>query len=274
MGQEGSNKGNMKKEKKSKEKTRAKQNKIAFREDLIECLENKYHTTFEDASPTEMYKAVATVVNQQLLEKRWLFNRKVRSAQIDKEDRKKIYYICMEFLMGQSLKNNLFNLKETQMVEEILSTRGMSLEQLYDEEPDAGLGNGGLGRLAACYLAALTTQGYDITGFSLRYEYGLFRQHLVDGWQAEMPDNWLPGGRVWLNAREDETFKVGFYGNYHEYWTEKGLVSETRNQEIVRTRRLWVSCGSGEPATPRASIWHPSTAEISPRRRSATTKRS
>ena len=246
----------MKKEKKNKEKTRAKQNKIAFREDLIECLENKYHTTFEDASPTEMYKAVATVVNQQLLEKRWLFNRKVRSAQIDKEDRKKIYYICMEFLMGQSLKNNLYNLEETQMVEEILSTRGMSLEQLYDEEPDAGLGNGGLGRLAACYLAALTTQGYDITGFSLRYEYGLFRQHLVDGWQAEMPDNWLPGGRVWLNAREDETFKVGFYGNYHEYWTEKGLVSETRNQEIVEAvpYDMYIS-GADTEAVGKLRLW-------------------
>ena len=229
---------------------------IAFREDLIECLENKYHTTFEDATATEMYKAVATVVNQQLLEKRWNFNRSVRKGQLEKDSQKKIYYICMEFLMGQSLKTNLYNLDETAMVEEILKSRDMTLEELYDEEPDAGLGNGGLGRLAACYLDGLTSQGYDITGFSLRYEYGLFRQHLVDGWQAEMPDNWLPGGRVWLNARDDETFKVGFYGNYHEYWTEGGLKSEVRSQEIIEAvpYDMYIS-GSDTEAVGKLRLW-------------------
>ncbi len=239
-----------------KTKNRKKQNMINFREDLIECLENKYHTTFEDASATEMYKAVATVVNMQLLAKRWEFNRKVRSAQLEQEDRKKIYYISMEFLMGQSLKNNLYNLNETELVEEILKSRDMTVEDLYDEEPDAGLGNGGLGRLAACYLAALTTCGYDATGFSLRYEYGLFRQKLVDGWQAEMPDNWLPGGRVWLNPREDETFKVGFYGNYHEYWTDKGLQNEVLNQEVVEAvpYDMYVS-GADTEAVGKLRLW-------------------
>ena len=237
-------------------KVKTGMNKISFREDLIECLENKYHTNFEDASAVEMYKAVATVVNQQLIEKRWDFNRKSRMAQVEQEGRKKIYYMCMEFLMGQSLKNNLYNLDETDMVEEILQSRGMTLEELYNEEPDAGLGNGGLGRLAACYLAALTTQGYDITGYSLRYEYGLFRQHLVDGWQAEMPDNWLPGGRVWLNAREDETFRVGFYGNYHEYWTEKGLKNEVKNQEIVEAvpYDMYIS-GADTEAVGKLRLW-------------------
>ncbi len=232
------------------------QDMVSFREDLIECLENKYHTSFEDADPTEMYKAVATVVNQQLIEKRWEFNKKTRAAQLAQEGRKKIYYISMEFLMGQSLKNNLYNLGETEMVEGILKTRGMSLEDLYDEEPDAGLGNGGLGRLSACYLAALTTQGYDITGLSLRYEYGLFRQKLIDGWQAEMPDNWLPGGRVWLNAREDETFKVGFYGTYNEYWTEKGLKSEVLGQEVVEAvpYDMYIS-GAETEAVGKLRLW-------------------
>ena len=105
------------------------QDRIMFRADLIECLENKYHTSFEDATPTEMYKAVATVVNQQLIEKRWDFNRKVRQGQLEKQDRKKIYYISMEFLMGQSLKNNLYNLGETDIVEDILKSRDMDLEQ-------------------------------------------------------------------------------------------------------------------------------------------------
>ncbi len=237
-------------------KLKTGQTKIAFREELIECLENKYHTSFEDASATEMYKAVATVVNQQLLEKRWDFNRKARAAQLEQEGRKKIYYFCMEFLMGQSLKNNLYNLNETEMVGEILKVRGMDLEELYEQEPDAGLGNGGLGRLAACYLAALTSCGYDATGYCLRYEYGLFRQKLVDGWQAEMPDNWLPGGRVWLNAREDETFKVGFYGNYHEYWTEKGMKNETLNQEIVEAvpYDMYIS-GADTEAVGKLRLW-------------------
>ena len=239
-----------------KGKLRKSLDMIWFRDRLIDCLENKYHTTFEDASATEMYKAVATVVNMQLLSKRWEFNRKVRSSQVEQEGRKKIYYICMEFLMGQSLKNNLYNLKEMEMVEKILESRDMSLEDLYNEEPDAGLGNGGLGRLAACYLAALTTQGYDITGYSLRYEYGLFRQHLVDGWQAEMPDNWLPGGRVWLNAREDETFKVGFYGNYHEYWTDQGLMNEVQNQEVVEAvpYDMYIS-GADTDAVGKLRLW-------------------
>ena len=228
----------------------------SFREDLIECLENRYHTSFEDADRTELYKAVATVVNQQLLEKRWDFNKKIRHAQTAEKDRKKIYYISMEFLMGQSLKNNLYNLGEEEMVAELLKARDLTLEDLYDEEPDAGLGNGGLGRLAACYLAALTTQGYDATGFSLRYEYGLFRQKLIDGWQAEMPDNWLPGGRVWLNAREDETFRVGFYGNYEEYWTEQGLKNEITGQEVVEAvpYDMYVS-GADSEAVGKLRLW-------------------
>ncbi len=229
---------------------------MAFRQELIECLENKYHTSFEGASNTEMYKAVATVINQQLIEKRWNFNRSARKAQLKEEGRKKIYYISMEFLMGQSLKNNLYNLEEMQMVEEIIGERGLTLEDLFAEEPDAGLGNGGLGRLSACYLAALTTGGYDATGFSLRYEYGLFRQKLVDGWQVEMPDNWLPGGRVWLNAREDETFKVGFYGHYNETWTEKGLTCEVSDQEVVEAvpYDMYVS-GADTDAVGKLRLW-------------------
>ncbi len=235
---------------------RTGQDPTSFREDLIDCLENRYHTGFAEADAGEMYKAVATVVNQQLLEKRWDFNKKTRRAQTREDDRKKIYYISMEFLMGQSLRNNLYNLGETEMVDDLLKSRGMSLEEICEQEPDAGLGNGGLGRLAACYLAALTTQGYDATGFSLRYEYGLFRQKLIDGWQAEMPDNWLPGGRVWLNAREDETFRVGFYGRYEEFWTENGLASRTEGQEIVEAvpYDMYIS-GADSEAVGKLRLW-------------------
>ena len=112
----------------------------------------------------------------------------------------------MEFLMGQSLKNNLYNLGQTETVKSLLKELNIEPEALYDEEPDAGLGNGGLGRLAACFMDALTTQGYDATGYSLCYEYGLFRQKIVDGWQVEFPDNWLPGGRVWAKSERRRYF--------------------------------------------------------------------
>ena len=97
------------------------------------------------------------------------------------------------------------------------------LEDLYELEPDAGLGNGGLGRLAACFMDALASQNYPAMGYSIRYEYGLFKQKIVDGWQMELPDIWLPGGEVWLTQRMDKTFKVKFDGHYEENWTENGL---------------------------------------------------
>ena len=123
---------------------------------------------------------------------------------------KRVYYMCMEFLMGRSLKNTLYNLNLIPVMEEALKDFGIKLDKLYDCEPDAGLGNGGLGRLAACYLDALATDGYLGMGYSILYEYGIFKQKLVDGWQTEMPDFWLPGGEVWLVAREEKSVDVSF----------------------------------------------------------------
>ena len=204
-----------------------------FREKLDSYLELQLHTTVADASPNQIYKAIASVVNAQLAAKRAAFHKVRHKVEKESDDVKKINYICMEFLMGQSLKNHLYNLGETEIVEEILKERNMTLEELFDQEPDAGLGNGGLGRLAACFIDALATDGYDATGYSLCYEYGLFKQKIVDGWQVEMPDNWLPGGHVWLNAREDDSFKVLFYGEYREEWTEDGLTYRLENAQTV-----------------------------------------
>ena len=120
--------------------------------------------------------------------------------------------MCMEFLMGRSLKNTLYNLNLIPVMEEALKDFGIKLDKLYDCEPDAGLGNGGLGRLAACYLDALATDGYLGMGYSILYEYSIFKQKLVDGWQTEMPDFWLPGGEVWLVAREEKSVDVSFEG--------------------------------------------------------------
>ena len=132
----------------------------------------------------------------------------------------------MEFLLGQSLKNNTYNLGIQNAINAALKKHGASLEELYDMEPDAGLGNGGLGRLAACFMDALASQNYPAMGYSLRYEYGLFKQKIVDGWQMELPDNWLPGGEVWLTPRTDKIFKVKFDGWLRENWTDEGLKVE------------------------------------------------
>ncbi|MBE6714839.1 MAG: glycogen/starch/alpha-glucan phosphorylase, partial [Ruminococcaceae bacterium] len=146
-------------------------------------------------------------------EKRQTFKNRV-----NQRGAKRVYYMCMEFLVGRSLKNNIHNLSLTGEYEEALSGMGTSLDELYECEPDAGLGNGGLGRLAACYMDSLSSLDYPATGFSICYEYGLFKQKIIDGVQVEMPDNWLPGGEVWLVPRTDRTFRVRFGGKVREKW--------------------------------------------------------
>ena len=187
---------------------------------LIQSKLSKYFgVTPKEASKEQVYKAVVMCVRDMLLEKRHAFNKKYRQ-----QGGKRVYYLCMEFLLGQSLKNNAYNLSISDAFNKALkSDFNCSLEELYELEPDAGLGNGGLGRLAACFMDALASQNYPAMGYSIRYEYGLFKQKIVDGWQMELPDIWLPGGEVWLTQRHDKTYKVKFDGHIEEYWTENGL---------------------------------------------------
>ena len=206
-----------------------------------------------EASVNELYKACATTVNDILRRKRRIYNAKVRE-----EKRKRVYYLSMEFLMGRSLKNNLYNLGLTDIVSDVLKDYGVKLEDLFDEEPDAGLGNGGLGHLGACYLDALASQGYPATGFSLRYEYGLFKQKIVDGYQTELPDVWLPGGEVWLAMRTDKIETVKFGGwleektvngkvqyDYHDYQEVEAvpydMMISGANNQAISVLRLWRS---------------------------------
>ncbi|MBQ2712304.1 MAG: glycogen/starch/alpha-glucan phosphorylase, partial [Clostridia bacterium] len=144
------------------------------------------------------------------------------------------YYLCMEFLLGRSLKNNLFNLKLDEAYKNALEEYGVTLEELYEMEPDAGLGNGGLGRLAACFMDSLASQDYPAMGFSIRYEYGLFKQKIVDGWQTELPDAWLPGGEVWLTQRTDKVFDVKFDGYIEERWEDGRMVVEHKDATVVQ----------------------------------------
>ena len=183
----------------------------------------------EEATDEQYYKAVALILRDMMSQGRAEF-----SEEADKAGTKKIYYLCMEFLMGRSLKNNLYNLNLTDVFESVLSDYGVKLENLYACEPDAGLGNGGLGRLAACYLDGLATQGYPARGYSILYEAGIFKQKLVDGWQTELPDFWLPGGDVWLVPHEESALEVRFEGEVHDSWDNQFHHVELVNYKPVQ----------------------------------------
>ncbi len=160
--------------------------------------------------------------------------------------------------MGRSLKNNLYNLGLTDVFEKALSSYDISLDALYSKEPDAGLGNGGLGRLAACYLDGLATNGFQSMGYSIRYEAGIFKQKLIDGWQTELPDFWLPGGDVWLVPREERAVEINFEGWVEDSWDGDYHHVEMRDCNTVTAvpydmyvsgkgqgvsrLRLWASC--------------------------------
>ncbi len=172
-----------------------------------------YSVSPEEADNIHFYKAISLILKDMMMSGRKEFSDKAK-----KKGDKKVCYLSMEFLMGRSLKNTLYNLNLTDTIREALNEFGVKLETLYDCEPDAGLGNGGLGRLAACYLDALATQEIPAMGYSILYEYGIFKQKLVDGWQTELPDFWLPGGDVWLEAHEENSYEVRFEGRVEDYW--------------------------------------------------------
>lgn len=183
------------------------------KEAIAEKLSHNFGVSVTNASDEEYYKAVALILRDLMTTGR---NEFIDRA--TKTETKQVYYLCMEFLLGRSLKNNLFNLGLENTFNSALADMGVNLENLYEQEPDAGLGNGGLGRLAACFMDGFATQGYPAMGYSLRYEYGIFRQKLVDGWQTELPDFWLPGGKIWLKKVEESSVDVQFGGRIEENW--------------------------------------------------------
>ena len=184
---------------------------------IASALERKLSHNFgvspEQASDEIFYKACVLVLLDIMSERKQSFRKAV-----DEQEAKTVYYLSMEFLMGRSLKNNLYNLDLTETMRKALKKYKVNLDKLYDFEPDAGLGNGGLGRLAACFLDGLSTGSYSAMGYCIKYELGIFRQKLVDGWQTEMPDFWLPGGSVWLEARPASAVDVHFDGYIDEWW--------------------------------------------------------
>lgn len=182
---------------------------------ITEKLSSVFHVTPQDATNEDIYKALAIVCREIMSKDYAEF-----AAKVERQEKKTVYYLCMEFLMGRSLKNNLCNMGLEEVAKEALKSFDVTLDKIYEQEPDAGLGNGGLGRLAACFLDGLASQGYPSMGYSLRYEYGIFSQKLVDGWQTELPDFWLPGGSVWLHAHPEKAVEVRFNGNMVEDWID------------------------------------------------------
>ena len=204
-----------------------------------------------EATREQLYKAVVMSVRDIMLEKRQRFHLKVKTGKY-----KRVYYLCMEFLMGRSLKNSIYNLGIGDPIRKSLKNFGVTLEELFEEEPDAGLGNGGLGRLAACFLDGLATQNYPAMGFSICYQYGLFKQKIVDGWQIELPDVWLPGGEAWLTQRTDKQFIVRFDGDLEERWTDHGMEITYKNaKEVEALAYDMMVSGADSDAVSALRLW-------------------
>ncbi len=183
------------------------------RELIRQKLSHFFGVTPAEATHEHFYKAIVLIVKELLQKGRNDFMGRAAA-----QDAKQVYYLCMEFLMGRSLKNNLSNLGLMESMRQALADFDIKLDKIFDEEPDAGLGNGGLGRLAACYLDGLATDGYPAMGYSICYEYGIFRQKLIDGWQTELPDFWLPGGEVWFIDHPEQAIEVRFDGYVRDWW--------------------------------------------------------
>ena len=194
------------------------------------------------ATKDQVYKAVCLTIRDLLITKKQRNNIEIR-----KKGLKRVYYLCMEFLLGRSLKNNLFNMGLTDVFKEAISLIGFDLDELSELEVDPGLGNGGLGRLAACFMDSLATCGYPAMGFSICYEYGLFRQKIVENMQVELPDLWLPSGEVWMLPRSDKSFKVPLGGYVKPYMHGERLCFAHNDAEIVEATPYDVMIsGAGE----------------------------
>jgi glycogen/starch/alpha-glucan phosphorylases len=221
-------------------------------------LSRYFGVTPQEADQDQIYKATILTVRDILAQKRATYRDKIK-----KQRAKKVYYLCMEFLIGRSLKNNLHNLGIVSEYEEALRDMGFDLGELYEMEPDPGLGNGGLGRLAACFMDSLSSLDYPATGFSLCYEYGLFKQKIIDGNQVELPDHWMEKGDHWLIPRTDKTFTVRFDGHISEKWENgKCTVTHEDYSEVQAVPYDIMISGSDSDAVNNLRIWKADTTKF------------
>ena len=214
-----------------------------IKQEFPQKLQSLYSVTPKEASDKQVYQVLSSIIVEILGAKRQSFINHTHSV-----GGKQVYYLSMEFLMGRSLKTSLYNLEIADEVRALLKEHTINLDMVYEYEPDAGLGNGGLGRLAACYLDGLATTGFPAMGYSICYEYGIFQQKLEDGWQTELPDNWLPGGSVWLVPKPELSIDIHFEGDLQEYWDNQyHYISHVNYNTVVATPYdMYVSGYGGE----------------------------
>ena len=195
---------------------------------LSEKLSHNYGRTLANATHKQLYNAVALTVRDAIMEKWTVSRQELRNTK-----RKQLYYLSLEFLIGRALNNNIINLMKTDAYDSVMKSLGLSLDEIAEEENDAGLGNGGLGRLAACFMDSLSTLKMNATGCGILYEYGLFRQKIMDGYQIELPDPWLEDGNIWEIQYPDEQYEVHFGGNVTEEWSDGAIRLSYDNYETV-----------------------------------------
>ena len=191
--------------------------KDVFKRDVRNNVKTLFRKEVEEATPQQLFQAVSYAVKEAIIDD-WLATQK----QYEKDDPKTVYYMSMEFLLGRALGNNLINMTAYKEVKEALEEMGIDLNVIEDQEPDPALGNGGLGRLAACFLDSLATLGYASYGCGIRYRYGMFKQKIRDGYQVEAPDNWLKDGNPFERRRPEYAKEVRFGGNIRVEYDETG----------------------------------------------------
>ncbi len=193
--------------------------KETFKKEVKQNVKNLFRKEIEEVSQQELFQAVSFAVKEAIIDD-WIATQR----QLDKDDPKIIYYMSMEFLMGRALGNNLINMTAYTEVKEALEEMGLNLNLLEDEEPDPALGNGGLGRLAACFLDSLASLGYAAYGCGIRYRYGMFKQKIENGYQVETPDNWLVNGNPFELRRPEYAKEVRFGGNIRVEYDDAGKI--------------------------------------------------
>ena len=225
--------------------------KKEFEKILKDKVVSECGVTLDVASAEQIYRCMAMIVRQIMSDRQKQFQAKTLG-----EGKKQVYYLCMEFLMGRSLRTSLFNLGLNEVAEQVLADADIKIDTIYEQEPDAGLGNGGLGGLAACYLGGMSTDCIPGTGYSILYEYGIFKQKIVDGWQQETADNWLPGGQVWIKSHPDQAQEIRFDGQAIETW-EGGfhhVKYENYNSVIAVPNDMYVA-GYGTQGVSKLRLW-------------------
>ena len=225
--------------------------KEEFKKSIIENVKNQYRRTIDEATPQQIFQAVSYAIKDVIIDD-WIATQK----QFDETGAKKVYYLSMEFLMGRALGNNIINLGAKKAVKEALEELGFDLNAIEDQEPDPALGNGGLGRLAACFLDSLATLGYPAYGCGIRYHYGMFKQKIKDGYQVEVPDEWLKNGYPFELRRPEYATEVKFGGYVKTEWDgERNHFVQEGYQSVLAVPYDMPISGYGTNNIARLRLW-------------------